>query len=176
MARRFALALAIVALLAAACGAAVPSTLPLSASAAADPYRLDLMVDKAIWRAGDLITGTSTLTNSGSASIVVFGSGMGLVSFEFKEVGGSRDLGNVMTADCGGHELAPGSPVTTRLYANGAASSDGADAWVGSVNDPSGARLPAGTWDVIVHAGFTEGDCFAVRVLMAATARVTVLP
>jgi hypothetical protein len=171
-----ALALTVVAMLVAGCGAAVPSTLPLSATAAADTYRLDLIVDKAIWRAGDLITGTSTLTNTGSASTVVYGSGMGLVSFEFREAGGSRELGNVMTADCGGHDLPPGSPVTTRLYANGAASSEGADAWIGSANDPSGARLPAGTWDVIVRASFTEGACGGSRVLVAATARVTVLP
>jgi len=158
-----------------ACGAPVPSTPPVAASTTTGIYRLDLTVDKATWRAGDLITGTSVLTNTGSTQTMVYSSGMGLVWFEFKEVGGPRDLGNVMTASCSGHDLAAGAPVTTRVYANGAASNDGADAWIGSVNDHDGARLPAGTWDVIVHAGFTEGECGGRGVLMSATARVTVL-
>ena len=163
------------ALLLGACSAALPSTPPVSDSATTGVYRLDLTIDRTTWRAGDLITGTSVLTNTGSSQTAVYSSGMGLVWFEFKEVGGTRDLGNVMSASCSGYDLKAGSPVTTRVYANGAASNGGADAWIGSANDHDGARLPAGTWDVIVHAGFTEGECGGARVPMRASARVTVL-
>ena len=169
-----ALLLAAAGLIVAACAAPVPSTPPVTATAMSGEFRLDLTIDRTTWRAGDLVTGSAALTNTSRALVEAYGSG--LVSFGFKEVGGTREFGNVIPASCGPHELTPGQPLVVKLSANGASSSDGSDAWVAAANAPGGVRLPAGTWDVSADASFTEPDCFGPPIDFAATARVTVLP
>jgi hypothetical protein len=166
--------LAAAGLIVAACAAPVPSTPPVAASAASGVFRLDLTIDRTTWRAGELVTGSATLENTGRALMEAYGAD--LLTFEFKEASGTREFGNVIPASCGPHELAPGDPLAVKLSANGAASSDAGDAWIRSANDAVGVRLPAGTWDVIALAAFTEGDCFGASLNIAATARVTVLP
>ena len=168
------LILAAAGLIAAACAAPVPATPRVTATATSGIFRLELTIDRTTWRAGDLITGSAALTNTGRALVEAYGSG--LVSFAFKEAGGTREFGNVIPASCGPHELTPGQPLVVKLSASGASSSDGSDAWVAAANAPGGVRLPAGTWDVSADASFTEPDCFGPPTDFAATARVTVLP
>jgi hypothetical protein len=160
-----------------ACGSPAPSSPPATASVAHDPFRLDLTVDRTTWRAGDLITGSAMLTNTGTAAATLYGSSMGPVTFVFREVGGTRVTGNVMTADCGGRDLAAGAATTAQLHASEATSSSD-DPWIAAANDEHGAKLPAGTWDIAAEADFfTGGDmCFGTEVRLIATARVTVLP
>jgi len=162
----------------AACGSSAPSSRPATASAKSGDLRLDLYVDRSVWRAGDLITGTTFFVNTGGTPVVAYGSGMGLVAYAFTEVDGSRVLDNVMSADCGPHDLPGLDGQTYRLAASGATSSDGADAWIAAANDAGGAKLPAGTWDITAQADFYVGGyCGAGKeILLKATTRVTVLP
>ena len=163
MHRRLALAIAVVtvAVLCAACGPTVPSTAPATATSTVGQYRLDLTIDKTTWRAGDLLTGSATLMNTGSAAVVAYGSGTGLLSFAFTEVGGSRQLFGVMTADCAPHDLPAGTPMTTKLSVNGGSSSGATDAWLAAADDPNGARRPAGMWDVGVRGTLSRATVAA---------------
>jgi len=55
-------------------------------------YRLDLTVDKSRWRAGEFVTGTATLSNTGSAPVTISGSSE-RIAFAYDEVGRARTIG-----------------------------------------------------------------------------------
>jgi hypothetical protein len=115
------------------------------------------------------------LSFDGSAPTTIYGSGNGL-NFAYAEVGGTRKVEPVWTADCATHTLDPATPISEPLGKSGAASEGDPDtAWLHSFILAPDVQLPAGTWDVTALAYFTEGQgCSGGGHSMETTVRVTV--
>src|SRR6188508_2809464 len=105
MRRRIALGPVLLAAAALACGpspatpdAASPSCSGAcaSASAADGLFGLELALPRLDWKAGEPITGTSTLSYRGLAPTNVYGSGT-ILNFAYAEVGGTRRVDPVWT-------------------------------------------------------------------------------
>ncbi len=152
-----------------------PSASPY-ASTSVGLYRLDLQLTKLAWKVGEPMTGTATLSYAGAGHVNLDGSGTGLISFNYVEVGGTRALYGASTADCGPHDIGPASPITTPLTKSfGYQPDDANDAWIKAILDGEGVQLPAGTWGITARAEFVEGtNCSGARYAMETTVRVTV--
>jgi hypothetical protein len=183
MRHRLGLTLVVVMLALTGCGgsaaspgiALAPSASP-HASTSAGLYGLDLQLTKLAWKVGEPMTGTATLSYAGGSHVNLDGSGTGLISFNYAEVGGNRKLEGVWTADCGPHDIGPASPITTPLTKDfGYQPDSGDDAWIKAILDGDGIQLPAGTWDITARAVFVEGkDCSGATYNIETTVRVTV--
>jgi hypothetical protein len=171
--RRWMIAALVVAALS-ACGAPAPPW-PSSASVTDRPFRLELVLPRVEWKADEPLTGTAILSNDGTAPTKVYGSGS-VLNFAYAEVGGTRKVEPVWTADCATHDLDPATPISAPLGKSGAASEGDPDtAWLHAFISAPDVRLPAGTWDVTALAIFTEGEgCDGPGHSMEATVRVTV--
>ena len=171
------LVLVLVAVVLAACGAApAPSPAPSPAAETDGPFRLQLALPRLEWHAGDAITGTATLSFTGSAPTTIQGSGSGVIAFSYVEVGGTRRVDPIWTADCGPHPIGPENPITADLSKSGAIDGTGpeADFLRSFFADPQ-VRLPAGTWDISAVTQFLDGDaCSGTSHTMKATVRITV--
>lgn len=155
------------------CSGECPST-----STTDGPFRLELVLPHLNWTAGDAITGSAILSLTGSAPTTVYGSGSGVIGFVYAEVGGTRDVNPVWTADCGPHPLDPAAPITVGLSKSGAVDGSEPDAdflRTFLLTDPGVIRLPAGTWDISAVTQFLDGaDCSGGSHAMKATVRITV--
>jgi hypothetical protein len=156
-----------------------PATLPSPAAEADGLFRLQLALPGLAWRAGRAITSTATLSYAGAAPTSVDGSGSGPIVFSYAEVGGTRRVDPVWTADCAPHPLGPAAPITADLSKSGAVGGTEPDADLLRsflLADPGVVRLPAGTWDITALATFSEaaGCSGAGQHDMTATVRVTV--
>ena len=133
------------------CSGTCPST-----SATDGPFRLELVLPHLDWKANEPIIGTAILGFDGSALTTIYGSGSGVINFAYAEVGGTRKVDPVWTADCGPHALDPATPINEPLSKSGAIPNDGPDvAFLRSFLTGDGVRLPAGTWDITANAIFT---------------------
>jgi hypothetical protein len=180
------LGLAVAALLVAGCAAPAATAAPPAGPLATAPpaaevdglFRLELALPRTEWRAGEAITGTATLSYAGAAPTTVYGSGSGVIAFSYAEVGGSRRVEPVWTADCAPHPLGPAAPITAGLYGSGVVSGTEPDAdFLRSflASDPGVVRLPAGTWDVSAVTMFLDGEgCSGANHEMTATVRIEV--
>lgn len=146
-----------------------------SASTTDEPFRLELVLSRLNWTTGEPISGTAILGFDGSAPTTIYGSGS-VLGFAYAEVGGTRKVGPVWTADCGPHALDPATPISEDLSKSGAIPNDGPDAdFLRSFLTGPDVRLPAGTWDITALAIFTEGEgCVGGEHSMNTTVRVTV--
>ena len=176
---RHRVALALVAVVLAACGGSpAPLSAPSPASETDGLFRLELALPRLDWRAGDAITGTATLSYAGPGPTTVYGSGGGVIAFSYAEVGGDRHVDPVWAADCGPHPLGPRAPITADLSKSGAVGGTEPDAdflRTFLLTDPGVVRLPAGTWDVSAVTEFLDGNaCSGGAHEMRATMRVTV--
>jgi hypothetical protein len=161
------------------CACSRPAPTPqanASASETDGPFRLELRLPHAEWNRTEPITGTVTLSFAGPKPTTISGSGQ-VLNFSYSEVGGTRQVDPVWTADCAIHTLGPKTPITVALGKTGAASdSDPSAAFQHAfLFDSPDVRLPAGTWDVTALAIFNEGEgCSAGSHDMQATVRITV--
>jgi hypothetical protein len=147
-----------------------------SGSATDGPFRLELVLPHLDWKPTNAITGLAILSFDGSAPTTIYGSGGGVIAFSYAEVGGSRQVEPVWTADCGPHALDPATPINADLAKSGAVSGSEPDAgWLRSFLADPQVRLPSGTWDVTAIAMFVDGaGCSGTPHTMKATVRITV--
>jgi hypothetical protein len=119
---------------------------PVRAQDTDDHYRLAFELPKATWRTTEPVTGTATLTLVAPNSTTVWGSGSGIVGFEWSEIGPEKtDIGWLRTPDCESRRVEPSTPVVsslTNLY--------GAD---------RNLYLTAGDWRIAAVTDFTEDQC-----------------
>jgi len=161
------LATSIVVLLAAACSAGQPSPsaapLPTSASVSDAAFTLELGAPRTTWHADEPITVTATLTWLGpDASVEVFGSGEGVVSFDLEQTDGPLDVGAAVTADCGPHAMTRGQAATIPFVKSGGYTAEDpvASAKASYLSDPQ-LRLPAGSYVVRAVLDGWIGTCGA---------------
>jgi len=147
-----------------------------SASSTDGPFRLELVLSGLDWKADEPISGMAILSFDGPAPTTISGSSGSVINFAYSEVGGTRRVDPVWTADCGPHQLEPATPINADLSKSGATAPGWPNAdFVRSFLAGPDVRLPAGTWDITAHAIFTEGEgCAGVRHSMTATVRITV--
>lgn len=147
-----------------------------SASTTDGSFRLELVLPHLDWKASDAITGTAILSFAGSAPTTVYGSGSSVINFSYVEVGGTRRVDPVWTADCAPHSIDPATPINEPLGRSGAMPNDDPNAaFLRSFLTAPDTRLPVGTWDITALAIFTEGvACEGGPHSMTATMRVTV--
>lgn len=168
------------------CASAVPSpsTRPSLVSSPSGPisspdadahFLLVLQLPKALWHTTETIEGTATLTLVGLSTMSAWGSGMGIVGFEFAEVGGNRKLSWLRTADCVAHGLDASTPLVSEItnastqVVNGTASD-----FYGSGTDRL-IHLPAGDWTVSAVTDFAEDSCAGPRQELRATVVIHVV-
>ena len=139
-------------------------------------YTLELVLPHLDWRASDPISGDAILSLRADQPTTIYGSGGGVIAFSYRQVGGTRDVEPVITADCGPHPLDPATPINEPLYRAGAVNdSDPNAAWLRSFLEAPETHLPPGTWDIVAHAWFSEAPgCTAADHAMESTLRITV--
>ena len=91
-----------------------------SAVATDGPFRLELVLPHLDWKANEPISGTAILGFGGAAPTTIYGSGGSVINFAYAEVGGTRKVDPVWTADCGPHALDPATPINEGLSKSGA--------------------------------------------------------
>ena len=136
--------------LVAACAASPsPTGLPASGNATADPFILTLDLPRDTWRVGEVIEGTATLgVDTGTAT--VWGSGGGLIGFEYADVARTYSMASASRLDCAPYTIDAVKPVTSPVWMSGAW--DKAPTQQFTIDGK--ARLPAGTWDITALAVF----------------------
>ena len=165
-----------------ACGGPSPTVsparndVPAQAADARGPYRLTFTVPRTAWSTTDAIVGDAQLALIAGLQTRIFGSGAGVLAFEFQEVTGDRHVAPIWTADCAPYVLAANQPIRSAITKSGGWSADQPDAQFYSdfFADPI-VRLPPGTWDITALASFVEGEgCGGVSRALRATVRVHV--
>ena len=183
--RRLAPFALLAALAVAACGAnPVPSlvaeALPQGPPIASDVngrFRLDFVLPKRTYTAGEPIDGLATLSVLGPGVGKVGASGGGPIAFGIAEVDGRRAMGPASTADCQVFPIGDGQPITSGIVKSGGWSAEDPDAaFYEAFFRDAGVRLPVGTWDITAMATFGEGDCAANPLELSAPIRIEVVP
>ena len=173
-----------IALVVAGCATTQPATIaPTStpivhAEDAQGPFRVVFEVPKGTWTSGDTIDGVATLALIEGGSVDIGGSSGGLFGFDFAEVGGSRHIEPVWTADCTSYRLEAGKPVTSKIRKSGEFTAEQPDDGFNRsfLEDPV-VHLPAGDWKITAIAPFIEGKtCGGLSHSMKATVLVHVSP
>ena len=168
---------AVLALILAACASSAPS--PTSSPATAEdgegPFLLVFTLPRTTWSAGESIEGGSRLALSALGPVTIVGSGGGVLGFGFAEVGGHRQMGPAMTADCRQYRIAVDEPIVSPIAKSGGFSTDGPDAafYRSFFADPL-VHLPPGEWDITAIAEFAEDECGGPTHSLKATIRVLV--
>ena len=135
-----------------------PSPTPAQVTDTQGKYRLVFELPKTDWPTSDAITGQSTLSVVGSAGVDFGASGQGPLVFSFDEVGGSRHMEWVLTADCRTYRLDPGAPMSSPIKKSGGA--DPADPnyeFYRSFFADAPVHLPPGTWTITAVASLVDG-------------------
>ena len=141
-------------------------------------FRLELVLPHLGWHASDPVSGDAILSLLAGPATTIYGSGSGLITFSFDEVGGERRVDGVSTADCGPHPLDPATPINVRLFKSGAVSGNEPDAaFVRSFLADPLIHLPAGAWDITATAEFAaQPGCAGATYALTATERIRVSP
>jgi hypothetical protein len=139
--------------------APTPAPTPAQATDTQGRYQLVFELPKTDWRASDSITGLATLSLIGSGGVDFGSSGSGPIGFGFDEVGGSRQMGPVWTADCKYDRLESGQPKTSPITKSGGfiGEDPNVDFYRSFFADPL-VHLPAGDWTITAVANFVEGS------------------
>jgi hypothetical protein len=136
---------------------AVPT--PAQATDTQGRYRLVFELPRTDWRASDAITGLATLSLIGSGGVDFGSSGAGPLGFGFDEVGGSRQMGPIWTADCMYGRLESGQPKASPITKSGGfIGEDPNVAFYRSFFADPLVHLPAGDWTITAVANFVEGS------------------
>jgi hypothetical protein len=136
-----------------------PSASPSQAMDTQGQFHLTFEMPKTDWHVGEAITGQATLSYLGSGGIDIGSSGAGPIGFEFAEVGGSRHMGGISTAELVVRRLDAGAPITSPIKKTVAwSSADPNGAFYQSWFDDPQLHLPAGDWTIAATAGFGTGD------------------
>ena len=153
------------------CSGSCPSTVTTDGQ-----FRLELVMPHQDWKTTDTISGTAILDRHVTVPTTIYGSGMGLIGFEYDEVGGNHHVLGVMTADCRPYPLDPATPINAGLSKSGAVGDNEPDAaFLDSFLADPQIHLPAGIWDITAIATFMDGDaCSGSTHSMKATVRITV--
>jgi hypothetical protein len=140
------------------------------------PFRLELVLPHLDWKTNEPISGTAILGFAGAAPTTIYGSGGSVINFAYAELGGTRKVDPVWTADCGPLALVPATPINEGLSKSGAFDQNSPEAdFVRAFLSGPDVRLPAGTWDVTANAIFMEdAGCSGGGHSMNATVRITV--
>lgn len=101
----------------------------------------------------------------------VWGSGGGLIGYEFVDATGAYSMAAVSRPDCAAYPITPEAPVTSPLWMSGAWKT----APPQQFSLDGRGRLPAGTWDLTAVAAFGGTDCVGMEPVRASV-RVTVVP
>jgi hypothetical protein len=148
------------------------------ASATQGAFQLTFELPRTTYRAGEAIEGLAALAVVGGAPVPFGSSGNGPFTFNFAEVGGPRNVGGLMTADCAPYRLEPGRPMTSAITKSGGWSGDDPNApfYSAFLADPV-IRLPAGDWTITAGATLVEGEgCSGAGRALAAPITVHVTP
>jgi hypothetical protein len=147
-----------------ACGptpAASPSAVsqPVIAVDEQGPFRLELELPSMAYAQGEPIEAVARLRFAGPGSIVIAGSGSGLITTSLLDADGTA-LTGAATADCVPYTIDAATPWTTGFVKSGGyAADDPSDDFVESfLKDPI-FRLPAGHWGVEASADFFGEGC-----------------
>lgn len=146
-------------------------TLVQHAESLQGPFRLVFELPRGSWQSGDAIDGLAALSVVNGPGVDLGGSGGGVLGFAFAEVGGTRHVDPVSSADCAPYRLEPGDPITSTVKKSGAFSADQPDAafYSSFFADPL-VHLPAGDWNISAVAEFVEGTgCTGLSHTMTAT-------
>ena len=139
--------------------APTPAPSPAQATDTQGRYQLVFELPRTDWQTTDSITGLATLSLIGSGGVDFGSSGSGPIGFGFDEVGGSRQMGPVWTADCRYDRLESGQPKTSPITKSGGfiAEDPNVDFYRSFFADPL-VHLPAGDWTITAVANFVEGS------------------
>jgi hypothetical protein len=120
-------------------------------------YRLSLDLPKRIWHTDEAITGAATLWLLGVDSMVVGGSGGGLVGFDFQQVGGDKHVEWVRIMDLIYWTLKRTQPMVVQLYKTAGYPEDAGptDFYRLFTSGPQ-VQLPPGTWTITAVASFDD--------------------
>lgn len=151
----------------AGCGTAEPTpgeASPVALRAEQAGWVLDVRLPSTTLAAVDAIPLETTLTwNGAAAQNAIWGSGSGVVTFSYAEIGGAgRSMGGVMNSDCRPHPFTRGVPVPIPPGKGWATTGEDPNlafyrAWAA---DPA-LHLPAGRWRVVVGAEGMLAPCEA---------------
>jgi hypothetical protein len=123
-------------------------------------FALVVAIDEGILPAGEPLTVETTLTYLGDeASVVVWGSGGGVVSFDVRRLDAGFDVQAVTPDDCERHAFERDRPMEIPFQKSGSwdPQDPGDDAIRAYLADPQ-LRLPAGRWQITARARFWLGD------------------
>jgi hypothetical protein len=143
-----------------------------------EPFLLTFQLPKSTWQAGEAIDGTASLKLATGDVSDLGGSGSGLLGFEFREVGGSRLVSPIWTADCRPYKLERGQPLTSPLKRSGGYANEDPNAdFIRAFLADTVTRLPAGRWKITAFASFVEGaGCTGASREIRATIPVVITP
>ncbi|MEP6638066.1 MAG: hypothetical protein ABJC39_01840 [Chloroflexota bacterium] len=165
-----------------ACGVPAPTASPAGKHETTQvvdvvgPFQLTFALPLTTLASGDAIEGEAQLALMAGNQAKVFGSGGGLLAFEFQQIGGGRHIEPVWTADCAPHTLATNQPMRSAITKSGGWSNDQQDAqfYRDFFADPV-VRLPIGEWDITAVAMFVEGEgCGGASHTLRASIRVRI--
>lgn len=142
------------------------------------PFRLAFEMPKTTWTTMEAIDGAATLKLAQERVVELGGSGGGLVAFEFTQLGTTRRVEPVWTADCVSRQLRSGEPIVSAIHKSGGFSPEQEDAgfYEAFFADPL-VHLPAGQWEVTAIASFVEGQrCDGTSHWMRASVVIDVVP
>jgi hypothetical protein len=158
---------------------AAPSAVPGErASDVKGPFQLTFELPRTTFRAGEPIEGRATLAVIGGVAVPFGSSGSGPFTFNFAELGGRRNVGGSMTADCAPYRIEPGRPMTSAITKSGGWSGDDPNAvfYRAFLADPV-VSLPAGDWRITAGATLVEGEgCSGASRALEAPITVHVTP
>lgn len=151
------------------CSGGCPSSVAIDGS-----YRLELVLPRLTWNAGDPISGTAILSLTDGQPAKVAGAAA-LIGFAYDEVGGVRHVAPIWDQSCVLYPLDPATPQSVALDKSGAVQGNEPDADFlrTFLADPE-IHLPAGTWDISAIASFSETGCAGPNKTMTATVRIHV--
>jgi hypothetical protein len=124
-----------------------PSASPIVAASPAvaqttkGPFLLQLELPRTDWRTTETITGDATLSLVGISSLQYGSNGNGPIIFSIDEVGGSRKVDPVITADCRYRTMDAAEPLVAPIKT--------LQEWVLSDHEM---QLPVGTWRITATA------------------------
>lgn len=124
-----------------------------------DAFELVLRLPRLGWAEGESIEVVAQLTYTGpQPTVVVSGSGSGLVLFGLEQVGGPIRIGGAATMDCLPRTLERGVPLVVPYQKSGAFSNDDPKAaWYRAFFADPLLRPPAGRWRLTASADFFTG-------------------
>ncbi len=139
-------------------------------------YQLVFEMPRTDWHAGDSITGTATLSFTGSGGTDIATSGSGPIAFDFDQVGGTHHVVGLGTPDCRIGRLNAGQSISSPLGKSGVDyDRTDADFSRSFFADPL-VHLPAGDWKITAVASLMQQSCGPPSDVLRASLLVHVTP